>query len=92
METMLSNIESDNAEVCSAKKHIVAALLGTAVRHKDGVTEKIDADGSSIEFGLERYARVADTTARGLLAMLIQHHARPAFDGPLFREPGSSPT
>jgi hypothetical protein len=84
MEAALSSIEGMTDQVRLATKHITAAVLGTATKHKDGLTAKIDVENSRIEFGIERQARLADGSARGLLSLLLQHQSRPAFEGKLF--------
>ncbi|MDP5228547.1 MULTISPECIES: hypothetical protein [Arthrobacter] len=89
METMLSSVEGSADQVRLATKHVTAAVLGTATKHKDGLTAKIDVQNSRVEFGIERYARLADGSARGLLSLLLQHQSRPAFDGKLFYEAGA---
>lgn len=86
METALSSVEGMTDQVRLATKHVTAAVLGTATKHKDGLTARIDVENSRIEFGIERYARLADGSARGLLSLLLQHQSRPAFDGKLFFE------
>ncbi|MCK8478001.1 hypothetical protein [Microbacterium aurugineum] len=86
METALSSVQGMTDHVRLATKHVTAAVLGTATKHKDGLTAKIDVENSRIEFGIERYARLADGSARGLLSLLLQHQSRPAFDGKLFYE------
>ena len=84
MDSVLGAIEGEEANVRQARRHVTAALLGTAAQSK-GLTAKIDAKKVKIEFGVERFARVSDTTARGLLSLLLQHQSRPAFDGkPLY--------
>lgn len=87
MEAALSSVEGMTDQVRLATKHVTAAVLGTATKHKDGLTARIDAENSRIEFGIERYGRLADGSARGLLSLLLQHQSRPAFDGKLFFEP-----
>lgn len=83
MESVLDTVQGKQADVRLARRHVTAALLGTATKHSDGLTAKIDAAAAKIEFGIERFARVSDTTARGLLSLLLQHQSRPAFDGKL---------
>lgn len=86
LEQGTSVVEGKEAEGRAVTRHLVAALLSTKPKHKLGLTAKIDPAKDAIEFGLERYARIADNAARGLLALLANHHARPAFDAPLFVE------
>ena len=83
MDSVLNTVQGKEDYVCLARRHVTAALLGTAIKHSDGLTAKIDAAAEKIEFGVERFARVSDTTARGLLSLLLQHQSRPAFDGKL---------
>lgn len=84
MDSVLDAVQGREADVRQARRHLTAALLGTATNSK-GLTAKIDAPAVRIEFGVERFARVSDTTARGLLSLLLQHQSRPAFDGkPLY--------
>lgn len=86
LEQGISIAEGKEAEGRAVIRHLVAALLSTKPKHKLGLTAKINTAEETIEFGLERYARIADNAARGLLALLANHHARPAFDAPLFVE------
>lgn len=81
MESVLDTVQGKEVDVCLARRHVTAALLGTATKHSDGLTAKIDTAAAKIQFGVERFARVSDTTARGLLSLLLQHQSRPAFDG-----------
>lgn len=89
MESALETIKGKENEVRLARRHVTAALLGTATKHSDGLTAKIDADAKRIEFGVKRHARVSDTAARGLLSLLLQHQSRPAFDGKLLYDSGN---
>lgn len=84
MEKVLTAPDRPSTEFNMAKRHIMAAVLGTSTRHADGVTAKIDIAEGTIEYGIERVARVSEATARGLLSLLLQHQSRPAFDGALF--------
>ncbi|MFV0432929.1 MAG: hypothetical protein ACK5LO_02945 [Leucobacter sp.] len=86
MESAIEPVEGKEADMRLAERHLVAALLGTATKHQEGLTAKIDLESSRIDFGIERFARITDTAARGLLSLLLQHQARPAFDGNLFYE------
>lgn len=86
LEQGTSVVEGKEAEGLAVTRHLVAALLSTKPKYKLGLTARIDPAKDTIEFGLERYARIADNAARGLLALLANHHARPAFDAPLFAE------
>ena len=88
MESALETVQGKDAEVRLARRHVTAALLGTATKHSDGLTATIDAKAAKIEFGVERLARVSDTAARGLLSLLLQHQSRPAFDGKLLYDSG----
>lgn len=88
MESALETVQGKDVEVRLARRHVTAALLGTATKHSDGLTATIDAKAAKIEFGVERLARVSDTAARGLLSLLLQHQSRPAFDGKLLYDSG----
>jgi len=84
-QAFLSNQTGEmRKRVDRAAKFVTAALLGTATKHSDGLTAKIDVKSARIEFGLERYARLVDGSARGLLSRLLQHQMRPASEGKLF--------
>lgn len=82
MDSLFDTVQGKEADVLQARRHVTAALLGTSTNSK-GLTAKIDAPAVSIEFGVKRFARVSNTTARGLLSLLLQHQSRPAFDGKL---------
>ncbi|MEV8373629.1 hypothetical protein AB0P21_12870 [Kribbella sp. NPDC056861] len=84
MECTLTAPEKPSADFDSAKRHILAAVLGTATKHAEGLSAKVDVDQGIIEYGIERVARVSEATARGLLSLLLQHQSRPAFESPLF--------
>ncbi|MFP5360557.1 MAG: hypothetical protein ACLGHM_08690, partial [Actinomycetes bacterium] len=84
MELALASVNGMPEQVRLAAKHVTSALLGTATKHRDGVTARIDVERGRIEFGIQRHARLADGSARGLLSLLLQHQSRPAFDGRLF--------
>lgn len=86
MDSLLDTVQGKEDDVRQARCHVTAALLGTATKHRDGLTAKIDPQKGKIEFGVERFARVSDSTARGLLSLLLQHQSRPAFDGKLLYE------
>lgn len=60
MESALETVQGKDAEVRLARRHVTAALLGTATKHSDGLTATIDAKAAKIEFGVERLARVSD--------------------------------
>lgn len=66
------------------KIHLAASLLGTKPKYKEGLIARIDVEAQSVEFFIERYARISDHTAQGLFALLVNHQARPAFDAPMF--------
>lgn len=72
------------------KIHLTASLLGTKAKYKEGLMATIDVEAQSVEFFIERYARISDHTAQGLFALLVNHQARPAFDAPMFSIPEAS--
>ncbi len=89
VEAMLAAVEGQESEVSLTARHVVASLLGTATGHREGLTARIDVTAAQIEFGVERFARISDTAARGLLSLLLQHQSRPAFDGRLLYDSGN---
>ncbi len=89
VESMLATIEGQESEVSLTARHVTASLLGTAIDHREGLTARIDVTTAQIEFGVERFARISDTAARGLLSLLLQHQSRPAFDGRLLYDSGN---
>jgi hypothetical protein len=86
LEQIISNGGDAQEREAEMKVHLVASLLGTKAKYKDGLTARISEEIQSIEFGIERYARISDHTAEGLFSLLISHQARPAFDAPIFLE------
>lgn len=80
----ISIADDKEDEARSLRIHLSASLLGTSTTHQEGLTARIVEAEETVEFGLERYARISDNTARGLFALLVNHQARPAFAGPLF--------
>jgi hypothetical protein len=67
--------------------HLAASLLDTEARYRDGLMARIIPSDRSIEFYIERYARISDHTAHGLFSLLVNHQARPAFNAPMFLNP-----
>jgi hypothetical protein len=84
LEQSISSTNDRNDREQELRVHLAASLLGTKTKHNDGLTARIVTEAETIEFGVERYARISDNTAQGLFALLVNHHARPAFDTPIF--------
>lgn len=90
MEVALEPVNGQASAAQAAMRELAAAVAGAGARHSMGLTARIDTAGGIIEYGLERYARVTDSTARGLLTLSANHHTRPADDYPLFFRPEAS--
>lgn len=86
LEQAISIANNGRNRADELRVHLTASLLGAKAKYKEGLTAKIAPDTKSIEFGIERYARISDHTAHGLFSLLVNHQARPAFDAPMFLE------
>ena len=84
LEQSIVEVQGKKRDADNAKKIIAAFTAGVGTVHSAGITAKIDINAGTIAYGVERFARVTDTTANGLLALLAYHQARPAFDNELF--------
>lgn len=85
--TLTQTISSEPAQKRNAEeaKRALAALIANAgTSHSAGVTAKFDIANESLSYGLERFARITDSTANGLFSLMAYHQVRPAFENDLF--------
>lgn len=69
-----------------AKKALAALIANAGTSHSAGVTVKLDVQNNVLSYGLERFARITDSTASGLFSLMAYHQVRPAFDNELFAQ------
>ncbi|PBP71008.1 hypothetical protein CCL21_09360 [Pseudomonas syringae] len=69
-----------------ARKAIAALVADVGTSHSVGITVKLDIETETLSYGLERFARVTDSTANGLFSLMAYHQIRPAFENELFYE------
>lgn len=84
---LVSTISGDVAvkrDADEAKKALAALLTNSGTSHSSGITAKIDLGNETLSYGLERFARVTDSTANGLFSLMAYHQVRPAFENDLF--------
>ncbi|WP_152973706.1 hypothetical protein [Pseudomonas libanensis] len=84
---LVNTISSDAAvkrDADDAKRSLAALLANADTSHSSGITAKIDIGSETLSYGLERFARVTDSTANGLFSLMAYHQVRPAFENDLF--------
>ncbi|WP_131174530.1 hypothetical protein [Phytopseudomonas dryadis] len=86
LEQSVAEVQGRGKDAQDMKKILAASLVGAGVQHSTGLTAKIDTALSTIEYGIERFARIADSAANGLLALSANHQARPALYNNLFHD------
>ncbi len=87
--TLTHTITTDPAQkrnADDAKKALAALIANVGTSHSSGVTVSFDIEKGVMSYGLERYARITDSTASGLFSLMAYHQVRPAFDNELFAQ------